>query len=77
MAQLHLSREELIKLVSDIVEGEGTEEQRDEWSERLRKAVDHPAPNNVIIYGRKYWDMGPEKFELMVDELLNYKPILL
>jgi hypothetical protein len=77
MAQLHLSREEIVKLVSDIVAGDGTEEQRDEWSERLAKAVDHPAPNKVLIFDRKYWNMGPEKFELMADELLNYKPICL
>lgn len=77
MAQLHLSREEIARLVSDILGGDGTEEQRDEWSARLALAVDHPAPNKVIIYDPKYWEMGPEKVELMVEELLNYKPILL
>lgn len=77
MARLALSREEIVKLVGDILYGEGTEEERDAWIERLEAAVDHPAPTNVLLRDRKYWRMGREKIELMVDELLHYTPICL
>jgi hypothetical protein len=77
MALLALSREEIAKLVGDILYGEGTEDDRDSWIERLEAAVDHPAPTNVILRDRRYWKMGPEKIDMMVDELLNYKPICL
>lgn len=74
MAQLHLSRDELIRLVHDIRTCNGTEKQVDEWEERLEKAVDHPTCSNIIFKDERFEHASDEE---IVDELINYKPILL
>lgn len=65
-----ITREELVKLVEEIITWEGTEEELTKKLELFRKSVPHPSPINLI-----YWDnLTPEK---IVDKALNYKPIQL
>lgn len=75
MAQLQLSRDELVKLVQEIRNGHGkTEEEDDALLDRLECAVDHPGASDVIFWDKRFEDATDEE---IVDELLNYKPILL
>lgn len=75
MAQIRLSREELVKLVHEIRNSHGkTEEEDDALLDRLALAVDHPGPSDVIFWDERFDDATDEK---IVDELLNYKPNLL
>lgn len=65
-----MTREELMKLVEEIMTWEGTEEELAEKLDLLKKNVPHPSPSNLI-----YWDdLTPEE---VVDKVLNYKPIRL
>ncbi len=74
MPQLDLSREELASIVQKIRNAEGTEQEIDALVERLRAAVDHPAPTDVIFWDKRFANADTQQ---IVDELLNYKPIAL
>ena len=67
-----LTREELISLVSKIVECEGTEEQIDEMIEIVKNNVPHPEVSDLIYWNEE--DLTPEQ---IVDIALAYKPIQL
>ncbi|WP_291581483.1 bacteriocin immunity protein [Clostridium sp. UBA6640] len=67
-----LTREELISLVSKIVECEGTEEEIDEMIEVVERNVPHPEVSDLIYWNEK--DLTPEQ---IVDIALAYKPIQL
>jgi len=66
-----MEREELIKLVVDIMDVKGkTEKQIDELIDVLEKNVPHPAVTDLIYYE----DLTAEE---IVDKALSYKPIQL
>lgn len=65
-----MTREELIKLVEEIMMWEGTEEELTKKLDILKKNVPHPNPINLI-----YWD--DLTAEEVVDKALSYKPIQL
>lgn len=67
-----LNREQLIELVQRIMNGEGSEDEQDEWLELLGQQVPHPEVSNLI-----FWDERELTAEQIVDEALNYRPILL
>lgn len=67
-----LNREQLIELVQRIMDGEGSENEQDEWLELLGQQVSHPEVSNLI-----FWDERELTAEQVVDEALNYRPILL
>ncbi|MBR3024061.1 MAG: bacteriocin immunity protein [Oscillospiraceae bacterium] len=65
-----LSREELIKLVSDIIECNGTEKEIDEMME----VVDVPDPNVSDLI---FWNDDNLTPEQIIDKAFEYKPIQL
>lgn len=65
-----MTREELIKLVEEIMMWEGTEEELTKKLDIFKKNVPHPNPINLI-----YWD--DLTAEEVVDKALSYKPIQL
>lgn len=65
-----MTRDELIKLVSDIKYCKGSEEEILEMVAKLRKNVICPYVTNLIFYDEK----SPEE---IVDAALAYKPIVL
>lgn len=67
-----LTREELISLVSKIVECEGTEEEIDEMIEIVKNNVPHPEVSDLIYWNEE--DLTPEQ---IVDIALAYKPVQL
>ncbi len=67
-----LSRTELIQLVQRILDGEGSEQQQDEWLELLIRQVPHPEVSNLIFWNDEDWTA-----EQIVDEALVYRPIVL
>ncbi|MES9690137.1 bacteriocin immunity protein [Bacillus toyonensis] len=67
-----LTREELINLVSKIVESEGTEEEIDEMIEIVKRNVPHPELSDLIYWNDE--DLTPEQ---IVDIALAYTPIQL
>lgn len=69
---MSLSRQELIALVTKIVNAEGTEEELDQWLEMVMRQVPHPQVSDLI-----FWH-GPELTpEEIVDAALSYQPIVL
>ncbi|PEM21840.1 bacteriocin immunity protein [Bacillus toyonensis] len=67
-----LTREELINLVSKIVESEGTEEEINEMIEIVKRNVPHPELSDLIYWNDE--DLTPEQ---IVDIALAYTPIQL
>jgi len=67
-----LSREELVKLVAAIMNGEGTEEEIDNMIHLLRRNVPDPSVSNLIFWNDE--ELSPEE---IVDIALNYQPIIL
>ncbi|WP_315121151.1 bacteriocin immunity protein [uncultured Clostridium sp.] len=67
-----LRREELISLVSKIVNCEGTEKEIDEMIEIVANNVPHPEVSDLIYWNEK--DFTPEE---IVDIALGYKLIQL
>lgn len=63
-----LSNEELVKLVTDIMNAEGTEEEIDSMLDLLCKSVPHPSVSDLIFWNDE--DLSPE-------EALNYQSIVL
>ncbi len=70
--QPSLSRAELIQLVQRIQDGEGSEQQQDEWLELLTCQVPHPEVSNLIFWNEEDWTA-----EQIVDAALAYRPIIL
>lgn len=67
-----LNREELIELVKQICEAEGTEEEIDSMIDLLEQNVPHPEVSDLI-----FWSNEELTAEEIVDRALNYKPIIL
>ncbi|WP_044973122.1 bacteriocin immunity protein [Ruminococcus sp. HUN007] len=67
-----LSREELIKLVSDIIECNGTEKEIDEMMEVVEKNVPDPNVSDLI-----FWNDDNLTPEQIIDKAFEYKPIQL
>ncbi|PGC29557.1 hypothetical protein COM11_13280 [Bacillus pseudomycoides] len=67
-----ITREELISLVSKLVECEGTEEEIDEMIEVVGRNVPHPEVSDLL-----YWNVEELTPEQIVDIALAYKPIQL
>jgi hypothetical protein len=67
-----LGREQLIQLVTKIINVEGSEEQIDEWVQLVEDNVPHPAVTDLIYYSQE--QLTPEQ---IVDKALAYKPIQL
>jgi hypothetical protein len=67
-----LSREELVRLVTKVMNTEGTEAEIDEYVEAVNRAVPHPAWMDLAFYDER--NLTPEQ---VVEEALAYKPILL
>ncbi|URZ03550.1 bacteriocin immunity protein [Clostridium felsineum] len=67
-----LTRQELISLVSKIMDCEGTEEEIDEMIEIVKNNVPHPEVSDLI-----YWNEEELTPEQIVDIALAYKPIQL
>ncbi|PFZ79466.1 hypothetical protein COL82_06665 [Bacillus toyonensis] len=67
-----LTREELINLVSKIVESEGTEEEINEMIEIVKRNIPHPELSDLIYWNDE--DLTPEQ---IVDIALAYTPIQL
>jgi hypothetical protein len=75
MAQLQLSRDELVSLVHDIRNSAGRSERaHDALVTRLEMAVDHPGASDIIFWDDRFFNATDEQ---VVDELLGYKPICL
>ncbi len=67
-----LSREELIKLVSDIIECNGTEKEIDEMMEVVEKNVPDPNVSDLI-----FWNDDNLTPEQIIDKAFEYKLIQL
>ncbi|MGG3519757.1 hypothetical protein COM13_21745 [Bacillus pseudomycoides] len=67
-----ITREELISLVSKLVECEGTEKEIDEMIEVVERNVPHPEVSDLL-----YWNDEELTPEQIVDIALAYKPIQL
>lgn len=67
-----LSREELIKLVEKMCNGEGSDDEISEWIELVEKSVPDPNVSDLIFWNDE--GLTPEQ---IVDRALNYKPIKL
>ncbi|MEK4043311.1 hypothetical protein NSU18_06575 [Paenibacillus sp. FSL H8-0048] len=69
---MSLSRQQLISLVTKIVNAEGTEAELDEWMEVVASNVPHPGVSNLIFWNEP--ELTPEE---IVDAALSYQPIVL
>jgi hypothetical protein len=67
-----LSKEQLIKLVEEIVNPHLSEEEIGEKIELLERNVTHPAPSDII-----FWNKEELSSTAIVEQLLKYKPISL
>ncbi|RAN87252.1 hypothetical protein B5P41_24520 [Bacillus sp. SRB_28] len=67
-----LTREELINLVSKIIECEGTEEEIDEMIEIVERNAPNPEVSDLL-----YWNDEGVTPEQIVAKALSYKPVQL
>ncbi|GKU78142.1 bacteriocin immunity protein [Paenibacillus sp. L3-i20] len=65
-----LNREDLVELVSKIMNVEGSEEEIAEMIDILKRNVPHPELSDLIFWNSK--DLTPKE---VVDEALSYKLI--
>ena len=78
-----MNREELIDIGYKIFESKGTEEEIDEMIELFDKNVPHPSGANLFFYPENYNARRDDlskynpSVEEVVDQCLNYKPIIL
>ncbi|SDY69996.1 bacteriocin immunity protein [Thermoactinomyces sp. DSM 45892] len=66
------TRDELVEIVRKIMNSEGTEEELDEMIDLFNQNVPHPEASDLI-----FWDNRNLTVEEIVEEALNYKPIIL
>jgi Colicin immunity protein / pyocin immunity protein len=75
-----LSKNQLVKLVTDIMNANGTESEIDSWISTFKNSVPHPNASDLIFYPDQVSGIEPEQ-ELTHEEVVNialeYKPILL
>lgn len=67
-----LSRNELIELVTRIMNDDGNEQEIDQWLLILEQNVPHPEISNLI-----FWNEEEYSASEIVDMALAYQPILL
>lgn len=67
-----LNKEQLIKLVEEIVNPKLSDNEINEKIELFEKNVPHPAPSDLIFWDED--DLSPQE---IVEEALNYRPIIL
>lgn len=67
-----LTREELIKLVEKMCNGEGSDDEIGEWIEILEKNIQDPNVSDLIYFNNE--KLTPEQ---IVDRAMNYKPRIL
>ena len=67
-----LSKEQLIALVTKIINAEGTEEELDQYEDLLQRNVPHPEVSDLIFYPDS--EMTAEE---IVERALAYEPIRL
>lgn len=67
-----LNKDDLIVLVSKIMNAEGTEEEIDNRIEILKQNVPHPQVSDLIFWNEV--ELTPEQ---VVEQALSYKPIQL
>ncbi len=65
-----LNKEQLIKLVEEIVNPKLNDDEINEKIELLEKNVPHPAPSDLIFWDEE--DLTPKE---IVEKALNYRPI--
>ncbi|MFL9684741.1 bacteriocin immunity protein [Streptomyces sp. KL110A] len=66
-----LSREELIRLVEEVMNFEGSEEEEDLLVEKLKRNVLYPRVMDLIFHP----EHGEPTAEQVVDAALSYRPI--
>jgi hypothetical protein len=69
-----MTRAELIKLIKQIRDHRGSEEEMSELMDLLYRSTAHPAPSNLIFWPPNNQELTPDQ---IADEMLNYKPIVL
>ncbi|MEK5032844.1 hypothetical protein MKY96_15420 [Paenibacillus sp. FSL R7-0302] len=69
---MSLSRQQLIALVTKIVNAEGTEAELDQSLETVMSNVPHPQVSDLIFWNEP--ELTPEE---IVDAALGYQPIVL
>ncbi|MBP1995071.1 bacteriocin immunity protein [Paenibacillus eucommiae] len=67
-----LTRTQILDLVTRLCNGEGSEEEADEWIEMLQRNVPHPEVSSLIFWPEE--ELTPEE---IVEQAFNYKPIAL
>jgi len=67
-----LTREQLLELIVKLSEGDGTEQDEDDWLMLIEANVPRPAVSDLIFYREP--SLSPEE---VLEEALSYKPILL
>jgi Colicin immunity protein / pyocin immunity protein len=76
----NLSKNQLLKLVTDIINANGTESEIDAWISTFKNNVPHPNASDLIFYPDQVSGIEPGQ-ELTPDEIVDialaYKPILL
>lgn len=66
-----LTRGELVRLVEEIMECEGSEEECDALIEKLKQNVRHPRVTDLIFHPEN----GELTAEQVVDAALSYRPL--
>jgi hypothetical protein len=69
-----MTRAELIRLIKQIIDHRGSEEEMTELMDLLHRSTVHPEPSNLIFWPPNNQELTPEQ---IADEMLNYKPIVL
>ena len=69
-----LDRQQLIDLVTRLSEGQGTEEDQDQWMATLKESVSDPKISDYIFWDNSNPPLTPEQ---IVDKALAYQPIAL
>ncbi|APE37130.1 hypothetical protein BOX37_27970 [Nocardia mangyaensis] len=69
-----LDRQQLIDLVTRLSEGQGTEEEQDQWMTTLKESVSDPKISDYIFWDNSNPPLTPEQ---IVDKALAYQPIAL
>ena len=75
----NLSKNQLLKLVTDIINANGSESEIDSWISIFKNNVPHPNASDLIFYPDRVSGIEPGQEltpEEVVDIALAYKPIL-
>ena len=67
-----LTKGQLLELIVKLSEGDGTEQDEDDWLVLIEANVPHPTVTDLIFYSEP--SLSPEE---VLEETLSYKPILL